>query len=135
MKLTLKPAPVPKNPIKRKRYKSYQRINRKYRDMERNRDIIKSSVKIRTMLLLRIKALEITWEQVVKDGKTVGINIRKSALIRYFQEPQEKGMVLNQFEILYLTCRYGLDVELRVSMPAYNEMECRRMVARLIGAM
>lgn len=99
------------------------------------RCIVKQSSLIKKVLKQRIDELGLTYAQIIMESERFGIDtIKPENLSRYFKGG--KGG-LTQENIVYLSYRYGIDIQLIVgnpvalkdgkiqcSIPKYNEKDC-----------
>ncbi len=73
--------------------------------------IVKDDAQIKELLLERFDELDISHRTIVTDAMAKGYHISESALCRYFKNGNIKG-TLSQENIVWLTYRYGIDVNL-----------------------
>ena len=125
-----------KIPEARKRAKTANRekakdIRRKYFLREQGRDIIKSSVKLRQLLMQRFEELDLSFNNVIREAKLHGMKLNKSGFSRYFSQTHPTGNILTQFQILWLTKRYGIEITFSIKKLEYDEAQCLRNIEKL----
>ena len=110
-------------------------LKRSFLKKEHGKDIVKSSVKIKQLLLIRFQELKLSFSDVLRDGMENGMKLNKSGLTRYFSQGEISGNSLTQFQILYLCVRFGISIQFKVEKVEYNQRECLRKVENLLKSM
>lgn len=110
---------------------TYATFQKKYKRAETHRDIIRSSNKIKNLLLVRFKELDLTHKGVIKDAKLRGINLHPAGFSRYFSDTFNDKNMLTQFQILWLMIRYGISISFNIKKLDYNERQCLQRIEQL----
>lgn len=89
-----------------------------------NSDIVKDSTTLKQALLDRWEEIGITYGMISEDAKKRGVKgITERAISVWKNHSYAKG-ALNQYQILFLCWRYGVNVSLKVGIPVlYKEGE------------
>ena len=88
-------------------------------------DVIKSSSKIKDALLLRWKEQEVSQSFVAQDASERGMSgITVAAISRWKKDPESKGS-LNQLQVIWLSERWGIELELAVGTPSKKDVVYR----------
>jgi hypothetical protein len=100
--------------------------------------IVKNSKEIFKALSKRKKELKLSLIDICNDAELHGKKIPYPSLSKYFSESSD-GNNLPEESILFLCCRYGIDVDLivgvpssefDVSIPDYNEKDCIKNIKK-----
>lgn len=97
------------------------------------KDIIRSSSRIRQLLIDRFKELGLKAIDVIADAKEKGLILNEAGYSRYFSNDLKNGNVLTQYQILWLCVRYNVIIDINVSRLPYNEKECLKRLKQLTG--
>ncbi len=96
------------------------------------RSIIKDSKVIRNFIQQRMKELNLSPSQIVKDAQEKGCKIDSASFSKYLHKSDSAGG-LSEESILFIAIRWGLFIHLNVSLPEYNEQEALNKLNTIFG--
>jgi hypothetical protein len=129
MKIDLVNKPIRSH--KRQDKLSYKAFLGRYKKAEMHKDIIKSSSKIKELLLMRFQELDLKPKDIIKDAKKRGMILHSAGFSRYFSEVNNDKNILTQFQILWLMVRFGIEITINIKKLDYVEKECLIKIEQL----
>jgi hypothetical protein len=122
---------LPKKRMVRYRKYKFRMMLKNFGDLDPSKDIIKSSGKIRKLLLTQFHKLDLTPKLVLNDAKKHGMILNKAAFSRYFNNEFKEGGILTQYQILWLCVRWSIKISFKAELADYNEKECLKNIHEL----
>lgn len=94
--------------------------------------VIKKALKERLIYLYPSNKGGYKGSYIIKDALDRGFKITSEQLSRYFSDKEQKN-TLSESQIIWLCLRYGIDIELKISSPPFDEAKSIEKLKLIFG--